>query len=52
MRFLRRLRGNTTAVQEPASYVATILKNTKKLLDDGAITQEEYAAKKKQLLGL
>lgn len=39
---------NTTPKLTPADEITRY----KKLLDDGAITEEEFAAKKKQLLGL
>ena len=40
------------AEQNVSSDIATELKKYKSLLDDGLITQEEYEAKKKQLLNL
>ncbi len=40
------------AVRNVNSDIATELKKYKSLLDDGLITQEEYEAKKKQLLNL
>ena len=42
------------AVQEPAASIipADELKKLKELLDSGILTQEEFEAKKKQLLGL
>ena len=42
----------TPAAPAPASSVAGDLKQYKELLDSGIITQEEFDAKKKQLLGL
>ena len=44
-------KGGTTIVQQAASP-AEELKKMKELLDMGIITQEEFDAKKKQLLGL
>ena len=44
-------KGSTTIVQQ-ASSPAEELKKMKELLDMGIITQEEFDAKKKQLLGL
>jgi hypothetical protein len=44
-------KGGTTIVQQAASP-AEELKKMKELLDIGIITQEEFDAKKKQLLGL
>ena len=44
-------KSGTTIVQQPASP-AEELKKMKELLDMGIITQEEFDAKKKQLLGL
>ena len=38
--------------QEPGVPQAEILKNFQKLLEEGLITQEEYDAKRKQILGL
>ena len=43
-------RGSTTVINNSSN--ADELAKFKKLLDDGIITQEEYDAKKKQLLGL
>lgn len=43
---------NTPQKQTPSHSSADELGKFKKLLDDGAITQEEFDAKKKQLLGL
>lgn len=45
---------STTVSQSPASNISSAdeLKKYKDLLDDGIITQEEFDAKKKQLLGL
>ena len=40
-----------TPAPQPASYDAELTR-LKKLLDDGVITEEEFAAKKKQILGL
>ena len=42
----------TTIKQEPSQSDADELKKYKELLDMGVITQEEFDAKKKQLLGL
>ena len=42
----------TTIKQEVPASNADELKKYKELLDMGAITQEEFDAKKKQLLGL
>lgn len=42
----------TTIKQEPQQSNADEIKKYKDLLDSGAITQEEFDAKKKQLLGL
>ena len=43
---------NTPAAAAPATSTADELKKYKELLDEGIITQEEFDAKKKQLLGL
>ena len=43
---------NTTVVIAPTNDEADQLKKYKDLLNDGIITQEEFDAKKKQLLGL
>ena len=43
---------DSTIVQEIAQSSADELKKFKELLDSGVITQEEFDAKKKQLLGL
>ena len=43
---------NSSAPQETPISVTEELKNFKELLDCGIITQEEFDAKKKQLLGL
>lgn len=45
---------NATSITAPASIVggADEIKKYKELLDGGVITQEEFEAKKKQLLGL
>lgn len=42
----------TSATTEKSQTKADELREIKKLLDDGIITQEEFDAKKKQLLGL
>ena len=42
----------TPVVSAPVTDEADQLKKYKDLLDAGAITQEEFDAKKKQLLGL
>lgn len=45
--------GSSTSVNNKVNVgIADELKKYKELLDDGAITEEEYEAKKKQLLGL
>ena len=43
---------NTPVIQTAQLSAADELKKFKDLLDIGAITQEEFDAKKKQLLGL
>ena len=43
---------SATVVSVPAASTADELKKFKELLDSGIITQEEFEAKKKQLLGL
>lgn len=43
---------NTTSTQQVSQSNADELKKYKELLDNGIITQEEFDAKKKQLLGL
>lgn len=43
---------NRTVVQQPQNSDADSLKMYKELLDSGAITQEEFDEKKKQILGL
>ena len=44
---------NTTQLKEASNEnTAKTIRDFKKLFDDGIITQEEYDAKKKQLLGL
>lgn len=45
-------RDNTTPVKESSTVSADELKKFKDMLDSGIITQEEFDAKKKQLLGL
>lgn len=49
---LAELQGGGTAAPAPAASAADEIKKYKELLDLGAITQEEFDAKKKQLLGL
>ena len=41
-----------TSLSTPTGSVANVIREFKQLLDDGIITQEEFDAKKKQLLGL
>jgi len=48
---LERQKGKTTIVSEKSDSVDEI-KKYKELLDSGIITQEEFDAKKKELLGL
>ena len=53
----QKIREVKTRAQQPAAVVQQVsaaeeLKKFKELLDMGAITQEEFDAKKKQLLGL
>jgi predicted Zn-dependent peptidase len=43
---------NTKTTSTTASENISTIREYKKLLDDGIITQEEFDAKKKQLLGL
>ena len=43
---------NTKKNEEATHSQADEIKKYKELLDSGAITQEEYDSKKKQLLGL
>ena len=42
---------SVTTIQQPASQADELAK-WKKLMDDGVITEEEFQAKKKQILGL
>ena len=46
------IKNGATQKQESQISVADEIKKFKELLDMGAITQEEFDAKKKQLLGL
>ncbi|MBO5333379.1 MAG: SHOCT domain-containing protein [Clostridia bacterium] len=46
------IKTQTVATSQPAVSIADELKKFKELLDMGAITQEEFDAKKKELLGL
>ena len=49
------MKAQNQATQQPASATVSVadeLKKFKELLDMGAITQEEFDAKKKDLLGL
>ena len=49
---MERRYASTSQEKAPATDNADELKKYKELLDDGVITQEEFDAKKKQLLGL
>ena len=44
--------GQIRASEDRAAFPVEELKNLKELLDMGILTQEEFDAKKKQLLGL
>lgn len=48
----RQDKSSTSTIKEPVETEAGAIKKFKELLDMGAITQEEFDAKKKQLLGL
>ena len=48
----KKVNDNSTPIQEVATSNADELRKFKQLLEDGIITQEEFEAKKKQLLGL
>ena len=41
-----------TAAAQPAADAVSEIKKYKELLDAGIITEEEFAAKKKQLMGI
>ena len=43
---------SNSSIPQPVSSDADEIKKYKELLDQGAITEEEYEAKKKQILGL
>ena len=49
---IRAAKAAAQAQQPPKENNITLLRKYKELLDDGVITQEEFEAKKKQLLGL